>query len=170
MAFAGHVGVTLNVDMLVTEGDGITDSRAEHGDSKNWASQVSARRNELTLKALFNEELGVVLQVRTEDRSAVMQVLREHGLSRPQPCRRQNAASRLGHPGWCGRGRRSGATRRAVFKASLQDLHAGVGQRQLEDLPVARQPGLCRRRARRSRCARRSGPACVYTVKSGPRH
>jgi phosphoribosylformylglycinamidine synthase len=82
MAFAGHVGVTLNVDMLVTEGDGISDSRAEHGDSKNWASQVSARRDELTLKALFNEELGVVLQVRTEDRSAVMQVLREHALSR----------------------------------------------------------------------------------------
>ena len=82
MAFAGHVGVTLNVDLLVTEGDGISDSRAEYGDSKNWASQVSARRDELTLKALFNEELGVVLQVRTEDRSAVMQVLREHGLSR----------------------------------------------------------------------------------------
>jgi phosphoribosylformylglycinamidine synthase len=27
MAFAGHVGVALNVDMLVTEGDGISDSR-----------------------------------------------------------------------------------------------------------------------------------------------
>ena len=37
MAFAGHVGVSLNVDLLVTEGDGITDSRADHGDSKNWA-------------------------------------------------------------------------------------------------------------------------------------
>ena len=34
MAFAGHVGVALNVDMLVTEGDGITDSRADHGDAK----------------------------------------------------------------------------------------------------------------------------------------
>ena len=31
-------GVSLNVDLLVTEGDGITDSRAEYGDSKNWAS------------------------------------------------------------------------------------------------------------------------------------
>jgi phosphoribosylformylglycinamidine synthase len=28
MAFAGRVGVALNVDMLVTEGDGISDSRA----------------------------------------------------------------------------------------------------------------------------------------------
>jgi phosphoribosylformylglycinamidine synthase len=82
MAFAGHVGVSLNVDLLVTEGDGITDSRADVGDSKNWAGQVSARRNELTLKALFNEELGVVLQVRTADRNAVMQTLREHGLSK----------------------------------------------------------------------------------------
>ena len=81
MAFAGHVGVALNVDMLVTEGDGITDSRADHGDAKNWAGQVSARRDELTLKALFNEELGVVLQVRTSERNAVLQTLREHGLS-----------------------------------------------------------------------------------------
>ena len=38
-------------DMLVTESDGIADGRAEYGDSKNWASQVGERRNELTLKA-----------------------------------------------------------------------------------------------------------------------
>ncbi len=82
MAFAGHVGVALNVDMLVTEGDGIADSRADFGDAKNWAGQVSARREELTLKALFSEELGVLLQVRTTERNAVMQVLREHGLSK----------------------------------------------------------------------------------------
>jgi phosphoribosylformylglycinamidine synthase len=82
MAFAGHVGVALNVDMLVTEGDGISDSRADHGDAKNWASQISARRDELTLKALFNEELGVVVQVRTAERNAVLHTLREHGLSK----------------------------------------------------------------------------------------
>nr|WP_240980524.1 phosphoribosylformylglycinamidine synthase [Ramlibacter agri] len=82
MAFAGQVGVALNVDLLVTEGDGISDSRAEYGDAKNWASQVSVRREELTLKALFNEELGVVLQVKTSERNDVMQVLRAHGLSR----------------------------------------------------------------------------------------
>ena len=80
MAFAGHVGVALNVDMLVTEGDGISDSRADFGDAKNWAQQVSARREELTLRALFNEELGVLLQVRTAERDAVLAVLREHGL------------------------------------------------------------------------------------------
>ncbi|MFW9616918.1 phosphoribosylformylglycinamidine synthase subunit PurQ, partial [Aquabacterium sp.] len=82
MAFAGNTGVSLNVDMLVTEGTGVDDSRADFGDSKNWAGQVGERRNELTLKALFNEELGLVLQVRTADRDAVLQALREHGLSK----------------------------------------------------------------------------------------
>ena len=82
MAFASKLGVSLNVDILVTEGDGIADSRAEYGDSKNWAGQVSERRNELTLKALFNEELGVVIQVATAVRNEVMATLREHGLSR----------------------------------------------------------------------------------------
>ena len=82
MAFAGHIGVSLNVDILVTDSDGIADSRAEYGDSKNWAGQVGERRNELTLAALFNEELGVVLQVRTSQRNEVMATLRAHGLSR----------------------------------------------------------------------------------------
>ena len=82
MAFAGHVGVALNLDLLVTEGDGIHDSRADHGDSKNWVQQVSARRDELGLRALFNEELGVVLQVATAQRDQVMQTLRQHGLSK----------------------------------------------------------------------------------------
>jgi phosphoribosylformylglycinamidine synthase len=82
MAFAGHRGVSLNVDLLVTEGDGVADSRAEYGDAKNWAGQVSERRNERTLAALFNEELGAVIQVRTADRDAVMATLREHGLSK----------------------------------------------------------------------------------------
>ena len=82
MAFAGHCGVSLNVDILVTEGDGIADSRAQCSDAKDWASQVGERRNELTLRALFNEELGVVLQVPTAVRDEVFATLREHGLSR----------------------------------------------------------------------------------------
>ncbi len=81
MAFAGRLGVSLNVDILVTESDGINDSRAEFGDSKNWATQVGERRHTLTLKALFNEELGVVLQVAREHRDEVMAVLRRHGLA-----------------------------------------------------------------------------------------
>ncbi len=122
MAFAGQVGISLNVDLLVTEGDGISDSRADMGDSKNWAGQVSARRDELTLRALFNEELGVVLQVRTSERNAVMQILREHGLSK------------FSH--FIGKTRPIGAAiqtgvgevqiwrdAKAVFTAKLQDLH-----------------------------------------------
>jgi phosphoribosylformylglycinamidine synthase len=114
MAFAGHRGVSLNVDLLVTESDGIADSRAEYGDSKNWASQVSERRNERTLAALFNEELGAVIQVRTEERDAVMAVLRAHGLSRH--------AHTIGKPNdrgvvevW--------RDAKAVFSANLRDLH-----------------------------------------------
>jgi phosphoribosylformylglycinamidine synthase len=122
MAFAGHVGVALNVDMLVTEGDGITDSRADHGDAKNWAGQVSARREELTLKALFNEELGVVLQVRTAERNAVLQTLREHGLSkhthvigktRPTQSTIQKGVGELSI--W--------RDTKEVFAAKLEDLH-----------------------------------------------
>ena len=122
MAFAGHVGVALNVDMLVTEGDGISDSRADHGDAKNWAGQVSARREELTLKALFNEELGVVLQVRTAERNAVLQTLREHGLSkhthvigktRPVQSTIQKGVGELSI--W--------RDTKEVFAAKLEDLH-----------------------------------------------
>jgi phosphoribosylformylglycinamidine synthase len=76
MAFAGHAGITVNLDILVTEGEHATD----WGDSKNWAGQVEERRNDLTLRALFNEELGAVLQVRADQRSVVMDVLREYGL------------------------------------------------------------------------------------------
>ncbi|MFN7445316.1 MAG: phosphoribosylformylglycinamidine synthase [Curvibacter sp.] len=122
MAFAGHVGVALNVDLLVTEGDGISDSRMDTGDSKNWTSQVCARRDELTLKALFNEELGVVLQVRSADRDAVLAVLREHGLSRfshvigkTRPAGGAVAAGVGELQVW--------RDAKAVFSASLADLH-----------------------------------------------
>ena len=77
MAFAARCGVTLNVDMLT-----IDPHAADWGDYKIRPAQVSVRRNELTLRALFNEELGAVIQVRAEDRDAVLAVLRECGLSR----------------------------------------------------------------------------------------
>ncbi len=122
MAFAGHVGVALNVDLLVTEGDGISDSRADYGDAKNWAGQVSARREELTLKALFNEELGMLLQVRTSERNEVMQTLRAHGLSAHSHFigKTRPAAS----PMDAGKGKvEVWRDAKAVFSASLQDLH-----------------------------------------------
>jgi phosphoribosylformylglycinamidine synthase len=76
MAFAGHTGVSLNVDILTLE----SEHRADWGDAKNWATQVGERRNDLTLHALFSEELGAVIQVRTEERSLAMDVLRAHNL------------------------------------------------------------------------------------------
>jgi len=76
MAFAGRAGLTVNLDILVSEGEHASD----WGDSKNWASQVEFRRNDLTLRALFAEELGAVIQVRAEQKSEAMNILREHGL------------------------------------------------------------------------------------------
>jgi phosphoribosylformylglycinamidine synthase len=114
MAFAGHLGVSLNVDLLVTEGDGISDSRAEYGDSKNWAGQVSARREQLTLEALFNEELGALIQVPLAERDAVMGILRSHGLAR--------------HSHVIGKPNDRGVVEvwrdtKPVFSAPLRDLH-----------------------------------------------
>jgi phosphoribosylformylglycinamidine synthase len=76
MAFAGRTGVSVNLDILAMD----TGNGADWGDAKNWATQVGERRNDMTLRALFNEELGAVLQVRAEDKSAVMAVLREGNL------------------------------------------------------------------------------------------
>ena len=122
MAFAGHVGVALNVDMLITEGDGISDSRMDSGEGKNWGTQISGRREDMTLRALFNEEIGVLLQVRTADRDTVLQTLREYGLStcshivgktRPQ-------ASQLD----VGKGElQVWRDAKKVFGATLSDLH-----------------------------------------------
>ncbi|UXI00688.1 phosphoribosylformylglycinamidine synthase [Photobacterium sp. TY1-4] len=56
MAFAGHTGV--EVDLNTTDGDACDD----------------------VLASLFNEELGAVIQVRTEDLDTVQSVLATHGL------------------------------------------------------------------------------------------
>ncbi|QPF73742.1 phosphoribosylformylglycinamidine synthase [Roseateles sp. DAIF2] len=106
MAFAGKSGISLNVDMLVPE--------TEDGDVKNWAQQVDARRNELTLKALFNEELGALLQVKTEDRDAALQVLRKHGLSKHSHV--------VGKPNTSGK-MEVWRDAKTVFSAPLDQLH-----------------------------------------------
>ncbi|MFN9029913.1 MAG: phosphoribosylformylglycinamidine synthase [Betaproteobacteria bacterium] len=75
MAFAGHCGVTLNIDVLAMD-----PVAKDWGDFKIRPEQVSVRRKEQILRALFNEELGIVLQVRKADQSLVMNVLRGEGL------------------------------------------------------------------------------------------
>jgi phosphoribosylformylglycinamidine synthase len=76
MAFAGRAGVSVNLDILAHEGE----HAGDWGDAKNWATQVGERRNDLTLRALFSEELGAVIQVRADQKSEVMNVLRSFGL------------------------------------------------------------------------------------------
>jgi phosphoribosylformylglycinamidine synthase len=75
MAFAGHCGVTLNIDVLAMD-----PVASDWGDFKIRPEQVAVRRDEQTLRALLNEELGLVMQVRTAERSEVMDALRAEGL------------------------------------------------------------------------------------------
>ena len=75
MAFAGHCGLTLNIDVLAMD-----PVAGDWGDFKIRPEQVTVRRDELTLRALLNEELGLLIQVRAEERSAAMDVLRAEGL------------------------------------------------------------------------------------------
>ena len=77
MAFASHIGISINVDMIAVD----VDQEPDYGDAKNWAQQVSGRRHEQTIRALFSEELGAVIQVRRDDRDAVFSILRKLGLS-----------------------------------------------------------------------------------------
>ncbi len=77
MAFATHCGIALNVDMLAVD----PQQEADYGDAKNWAQQISGKRHDLTMRALFNEELGVVIQIRRSQRDAVFAILRRLNLS-----------------------------------------------------------------------------------------
>lgn len=77
MAFASHCGISLNVDLLCID----PQTEPDYGDAKNWASQVSGRRHEQTIRALFSEELGAVIQIERSQRDAIFAVLREYGIS-----------------------------------------------------------------------------------------
>ena len=75
MAFAGRLGMHVNIDVLAMD-----PHASDWGDFKIRAEQVSVRRQEMALRVLFNEEPGCVLQIRRDQRSAVMQCLRDAGL------------------------------------------------------------------------------------------
>jgi phosphoribosylformylglycinamidine synthase len=77
MAFASHCGLSINLDLLT-----IDPHSADWGDFKIRPEQVQVQRDEITLKALFNEEAGAVIQVLTSERDGVLARLRELGLSR----------------------------------------------------------------------------------------
>ncbi len=75
MAFAGHCGVSLNLDTLcfdplMNDVDGL----------ERAPESVEGRLFDRMIAALFNEELGAVLQIRRAERSRVMDGLRAHEL------------------------------------------------------------------------------------------
>jgi phosphoribosylformylglycinamidine synthase len=74
MSFASHVGVSLDLDGLCY------DPLMNDVDGGERFPQIAGRLSDRMITALFNEELGAVLQIRRADRSAVMQVLRDAGL------------------------------------------------------------------------------------------
>jgi phosphoribosylformylglycinamidine synthase len=76
MAFAGHCGVTLNLDPVAFEAasDDVDAFR------RSGEDQLAGRAKDLALAALFSEELGAVLQIRAADRGRVMEGLRAAGL------------------------------------------------------------------------------------------
>jgi phosphoribosylformylglycinamidine synthase len=76
MAFAGHCGVSVNLDALTF--DAWTDD--VDGFKRGKEDQLAGWMRERALQALFSEELGAVLQVRAVDRTRVMDELRRHEL------------------------------------------------------------------------------------------
>ncbi|HPT49644.1 MAG TPA: phosphoribosylformylglycinamidine synthase [Accumulibacter sp.] len=75
MAFAAHCGVSLDTDglcydPLINDVDG----------NEKRPDLLGGRSFEKLIRALFNEELGAVLQIRRADRGPVMAVLRAAGL------------------------------------------------------------------------------------------
>jgi len=86
MAFAAHVGVTLNLDLLAY------DEAAHDVEGNERPARADARRDfERVLAALFSEELGAVIQIRTSDRGQGVETscgLARAGHRQPESARR----------------------------------------------------------------------------------
>ncbi len=76
MMFASHTGVTVYLDTLI-----YNEKETDVDDYDTTSTSKKLGENDALLAALFNEELGAVLQIRKKDRVHVMQVLRDAGLS-----------------------------------------------------------------------------------------
>jgi phosphoribosylformylglycinamidine synthase len=75
MAFAGHTGLTINLDQLCF------DAQCNDIDGSELRPEKSGGRfQERLLAVLFNEELGAVLQIKIEHHPEVMQVLTQASL------------------------------------------------------------------------------------------
>ncbi len=75
MAFAGHVGLTVNLDQLCF------DAFANDVDGCELRPEaMGGRFQERILSVLFNEELGAVIQIKMEHRRDVVDILSDEGL------------------------------------------------------------------------------------------
>ncbi len=75
MAFAGHVGVTLNLDLIAY------DPRAHDVEGNERRPELMVGRDlDRVLAGLFAEELGAVVQIRATERAKVLARLRDAGL------------------------------------------------------------------------------------------
>jgi len=85
MAFAGHVGITVNLDQLCFDAmsNDIDGAELQFG-------ELGRRAMERLFAVLFNEELGAVIQIQRKKRTVVMSVLAEVGL--------QNMSFIIGQP------------------------------------------------------------------------
>jgi phosphoribosylformylglycinamidine synthase len=101
MAFAGHAGVTLNLDLLAYDALAL-----DVDGSERRPELMQGRDLDRALRALFAEELGAVVQVRAAERNGVLARLREAGLAAqvigatrsgwsatPRPCSPRRASS-----------------------------------------------------------------------------
>ncbi len=85
MCFAGHVGVDIDLTEFTTKDTKSTKTELESSGTKNpssesFVSSVPFVVNASVFAALFAEELGAVIQIRTADLDAVNAVLRAHQL------------------------------------------------------------------------------------------
>lgn len=124
LAAPGSPDVAINIDPLLIEGYG--DGRMDSGEAKNWATQVSGLRHELTLRVLFTAAPALVLQVASARRTEVLQVLRELGLG--------PSSHYIAHLLAPAAGERAGDARlsvwrdtQSVFSAPLAELREGGG-------------------------------------------
>ncbi len=124
MSFAGHLGVSLNLDALcydplMNDVDGI----------ERMPEILDGRMRDRMVAALFNEELGAVIQIRRADRGTVMQAP-----ARRRP-RRLHAHHR--HAQRCGRDPRL-AQRKVGAGGTARRAAAGVERGELPGRTPAR--------------------------------
>ena len=77
MAFAGHTGVTVNLDTVCWDA-----ASTDHDGFEIKPDMLKGRANDKLLAALFCEELGAVIQVRSSERNGIIARLQQWGLGK----------------------------------------------------------------------------------------